>query len=413
MATVLHMPAVAAGATELILSQWPLAESTEFAKADTIAVVETEKAQVEIEAEADGTILKTLVAAGSTVEVGAPIAVLGAPGEKAGNVEALLGELGIAGRDPEERPASGHPENTAGTGRARIFASPLARKMAKDAGLELEALNGTGPDGRIIRRDVEAAIAARPAPPVPTEQHAGRPVPVSQPEDAPPAQNFEEIPHSRMRRAIAARLVESKQTAPHFYLRATCRAEPLLDLRRRINEQLPAPVSVNDLIVKAAAGAHRRVPAMNVVWSADAVRRFTTADIAVAVATDSGLLTPVIRDVDLKPPSVVSREIRELAEKARSGQLPQSALDGGTLTVTNLGMFGVEEFAAIINPPHAAILAVGAVRDEPVVVAGAVEAAKVIHLTLSVDHRPVDGVVAAQWMNAMVEMIENPLRILA
>lgn len=224
----------------------------------------------------------------------------------------------------------------------------------------------------------------------------------------------EDIPHSRQRRAIAARLTESQQTVPHFYLRATVRADRLVALRAEINTGLAegARVSVNDLVVKGVAAAHQRVPEMNVIWTPDAVRTFATVDIAVAVATDRGLVTPVLHDVTAQTITQVAAHTRDLAARARDGQLRQHELDGGTISVSNLGMYGVEEFAAIINPPHAAILAVGAVRDEPVVEDGAVVPGKVMTVTLSVDHRPVDGVIAARWLAALRELLENPLRVL-
>jgi pyruvate dehydrogenase E2 component (dihydrolipoamide acetyltransferase) len=221
------------------------------------------------------------------------------------------------------------------------------------------------------------------------------------------------VPHSTIRRAVATRLVDSKQTAPHFYVRATVRAEKLVALRAELNDGATEKVSLNDLVVKAVAAAHRRVPEMNAVWTTDAVRRFSSVDIAVAVATDGGLLTPVVRDVTSLTATALAAQVRDLAGRARDGKLKQHELEGGSITVTNLGMYGVEEFAAIINPPHAAILAVGAIRDEPVLEDGDVVPGQVMTVTLSVDHRPVDGVVAARWMATFVELIERPVRLLA
>ncbi|WP_300378349.1 dihydrolipoamide acetyltransferase family protein [Nocardioides sp.] len=412
------MPEVAANATEAVLAEWLVGENAEFAALDTIATVETEKALVDVEAEDAGVVLKTLVPPGALVEVGAPIAVLGVPGEAAGDLDAVLAELGVAEPVehvvPERRSVPdpvvevrGAPapslETTPQNG--RIFASPLARKLARLAEIPVEQIAGTGPRGRILRRDVEAAVAARPVvepveTPAPTQ--GGRPVvePV-------------ETPHSRLRRAIASRLVESKQTAPHFYLRATVRADRLVALRAELNEGAETRVSLNDLVVKAVAAAHARVPEMNVVWTPDAVRSFSSVDVAVAVATDRGLVTPVLRDVTSLTVSAVAAKVQDLATRAREGRLKQDELEGGTISVTNLGMYGVEEFAAIINPPHAAILAVGAVRDEPVVEDGAVVPGQVMTVTLSVDHRPVDGVVAARWLAALVDLLEHPTRILA
>jgi len=414
------MPEVAANATEAVLAEWLVGENAEFAALDTIATVETEKALVDVEAEDAGVVLKTLVPPGALVEVGAPIAVLGAPGEAAADLDALLAELGVAEPVehvvPERRSVPdpvvevrGAPapslETTPQNG--RIFASPLARKLARLAEIPVEQIAGTGPRGRILRRDVEAAVAGRSTSVVepvetPAPTQGGRPVvePV-------------ETPHSRLRRAIASRLVESKQTAPHFYLRATVRADRLVALRAELNEGAETRVSLNDLVVKAVAAAHARVPEMNVVWTPDAVRSFSSVDVAVAVATDRGLVTPVLRDVTSLTVSAVAARVQDLVTRAREGRLKQDELEGGTISVTNLGMYGVEEFAAIINPPHAAILAVGAVRDEPVVEDGAVVPGRVMTVTLSVDHRPVDGVVAARWLAALVDLLEHPTRILA
>lgn len=424
MPRLLRMPEVAAGATEAVLAEWIVAERGEFAAADTLATVETDKAMVDVEAEDPGVVLKTLVAPGAHVEVGAPIAVLGQPGEVVADIGAVLADLGVAAaaatpvRSATPAPASAAPAPSAAAappvsaaGNGRVFASPLARKIARQSGVPVETITGTGPGGRILRRDVEAAIAASPAAPPVAAPPAPAPVaPVTGAEAA----SGGDIPHSRQRRAIAARLTESKQTAPHFYLRATVRAGPLVALRAEINTGLGdgARVSLNDLVVKAVAVAHQRVPEMNVIWTPDAVRTFAAVDVAVAVATDRGLVTPVLRDVTALTISQVAARTRDLATRARDGRLRQDELDGGTITVTNLGMYGVAEFAAIINPPQAAILAVGAVRDEPVVEDGAVVPGQVLTVTLSVDHRPVDGVIAARWLAVFSELLENPLRVL-
>jgi pyruvate dehydrogenase E2 component (dihydrolipoamide acetyltransferase) len=432
VARVLRMPGVAANATEAVLSEWLVEESGDFAAADALATVETEKAAVDIEADAAGRVLKTLVPPGAQVEVGDPIAVLGEPGEQVDDVDGLLASLGVAQATdvvvPERRDVPSDPESAAPLTEAdnaepevatngRVFASPLARKIAKDNGLAVEEVAGTGPRGRILRRDVEAALAGRAAPPM-AEEGAQPPVveegalaPVSRPRNQPAT--YDEIPHSRIRRATARRLTESQQQAPHFYVRATVRAEALLALRAELNGDESTRISLNDLVVKAVGVAQERVREMNVTWTPDAVRRYRTVDIAVAVATDRGLLTPVIRDVGSLSVTSVGASLRDLAEKAHTGRLSQDDLEGGSISVTNLGMYGAEEFAAIINPPHAAILAVGAVRDEPVIEGGEVVPGRVMSLTLSVDHRPVDGVVAARWLAVLEELLEHPARILA
>jgi len=387
VAELLRMPEIAANTTEAVLSSWPLAENAAFSRDDVIATVETAKAVVDVAAEADGVLLRMLVKPGAEVEVGAPIALIGAPGEQVVDLDAALADLGV-----------GAP--SASNGHSRIFASPLARRLAREAGLAIDQLIGTGPNGRILRRDVEQAQAA------PQSAAAVRPVP-----GYPTA--FTDVPHTRLRRLIAARLTESTQTAPHFYLRGSVRVNRLLALREELNDGAHVRVSVNDLVVKAVAQAHLLVPAMNVTWGEDAVRAYSSVDVAVAVATDNGLVTPVLRSVEQLPVSAVARALQDFVERARSGRLQQQELEGGSISVTNLGMYGTEEFAAIINPPHAAILAVGAAREEPVVVDGTLQIGQVMRVTLSVDHRPVDGVVAAQWMQAFVDLLEHPARILA
>jgi pyruvate dehydrogenase E2 component (dihydrolipoamide acetyltransferase) len=427
MARVLRMPGVAASATEAVLSEWLVEESGDFAAADAIATVETEKAAVDIEADTAGRVLKTLVPPGAQVETGDPIAVLGEPGEQVSDMDALLASLGVGSatdvvvperRDVPTDPGSAAPvaESTsppvvAKTATApvpppavkgRVFTSPLARKLAHDAGLPLDEINGTGPHGRILRRDVDQALALRTLPEAATT--------VTTP--APPAAAYVDTPHSRIRLATARRLTESKQQAPHFYLRATLRAEALFALRAEINQDAATAVSLTDLIVRAVAVAHRAVPEMNVVWTPDALRRYHSVDIAVAVATDSGLMTPVVRDVVAMSLTDLSATVRDLAQRARDGRLKQDELEGGTIAVTNLGMYGVQEFAAIINPPQSAILAVGAVRKEPVVEDGTVVSGSVLTLTLSVDHRPVDGVLAARWLAVLGDLLEHPVRVL-
>ncbi len=401
MPTVLRMPEVAANATAAVLAEWLVTENAEFSAGDALATVETDKALVDVEADADGVVLKALVAAGTRVDVGSPIAVLGAAGEEYDpSVVEVQSQPVVEVRGAPVPSLETTPPN------GRVFASPLARKIAKDGGLVLEDLTGTGPRGRILRRDVEAALAAS-APVVEV-----RDAPAPSLETTPPPATAGEIPHTRLRRAIAARLTESKQGAPHFYVRATVRADALVALRAEIIAG-DAKVSLNDLVVKAVGAAHRTVPEMNVIWTPDAVRTFDTVDVAVAVATDRGLVTPVVRDVPSLTVSAVAERVRDLAGRAREGRLRQDELEGGTISVTNLGRYGVEEFAAIINPPHAAILAVGAVRDEPVVEDGMIVPGKRMTVTLSVDHRPVDGVLAARWLAALKELLEHPVRLLA
>ncbi|GAA0991948.1 pyruvate dehydrogenase complex dihydrolipoamide acetyltransferase [Acrocarpospora macrocephala] len=400
MATLLRLPEPAAGATSAVVSEWPIAENAPYTVNAAIVVIETEKASIEIEAESDGVLLKRLVPAGTEVAVGTPIALLGSPGEQPSDIDALLTDLGVTSaalviEEQHEPVQDSTPQ--------RVFASPLARRLARLGGLTIDQINGTGPGGRIVRRDVEEALA-RATPP---------PLPAAEPVAPVPAAGYVEVPHSRVRRAIATRLVESKQTTPHFYVRGTARAEQLLAARAQLNRPGSPKISVNDLVIKAVARAHVLVPEMNSMWTPDAVRRFTHVDVAVAVATDTGLVTPVLREVDTMPITAVAETTRRYADSARNGRLRQHELEGGTVTVTNMGMFGTEEFAAIINPPQSSILSVGAARTEPVVDNGAVVPGTTIRFVLSVDHRPIDGTVAARWMAEFLALIENPVRVFA
>jgi pyruvate dehydrogenase E2 component (dihydrolipoamide acetyltransferase) len=425
MPELLRMPEIAAATTSATLAGWPVAVNTRFSASDVIATVETDKAVVDVEAEADGVILRTLVAEGTEVEVGTAIAVLARPDETVDDVDAALAALGVTGNGNGSAPVS-RPEPVPVTvapvegGAPRRFASPLARRLAAEAGLLVADLAGTGPGGRIVRRDVEAALAQRVAHEE-ADLHDASPAlpgPPTPPIDVParaaqPAGEYTDQPLSRMRRAVAARLTESKTTAPHFYVRGVARVDALLQLRADLNGGAEVRVSVNDLIVKAVAKAHQQVPEMNVVWTGDAIRAFTGVDVAVAVATDKGLVTPVLTGVERRSITEVARATRDFAARARDGRLQQSELEGGSVTISNLGMYGVEEFAAIINPPQAAILAVGAAKQEAVVTDGRLEVATVLRVTLSVDHRPVDGAIAARWMAAFVALLERPVRILS
>lgn len=446
MAELLRMPEVAAGESEAVLSTWEVAENGAYAASDVIATIETDKAVVEVEADSDGILLRALVDAGAAVETGSAIAVIGTRDETIDDLDSVLADLGVAsaaGEKAAAAPASAKPATEPGTSRerepdadqgtggqtpapptdlrhegdaARVFASPLARRLAREHGLRFESIKGTGPSGRIVRRDVEHAVAQNSGDAVVTD----RPAPPASPVDANMSgqkpgsgEAFTDRPHSRLRRAIAARLSASKQTVPHFYLRGSARVDRMLAMRAEINTG-GTKVSVNHLVIKAMAQAHRIVPDMNVIWTEEAVRAFDSVDIAVAVATDNGLVTPVVRDVDRMPVSAVAEIVRDYAVRARAGRLQQHELEGGTISVTNLGMLGTEDFSAIINPPHSGILAVGNARREAVVDdEGRLEVATVLRVTLSVDHRPVDGVVAAQWMKEFLALLETPARILA
>jgi pyruvate dehydrogenase E2 component (dihydrolipoamide acetyltransferase) len=413
------MPELAASATTATLSAWTIREGASFGKDDPIALVETEKAQVEVTGEADGSLLKILVAEGAEVPAGEPIAVLGLAGEDLSDVPGLLAGLGINGAgsaasarlagsdsaasappaDPALSPESTVPE--------RVFASPLARRMAREAGLPFGELTGTGPGGRIVRRDVVKAIKTRDA--------RQRPAPASAPHapvvSTSPAP-FTDVPHPRVRSIIAARLTESVRSVPPFYVRAECDVAPLLALRAQVNQAQSNDVSLTAFIVKAVAMAHTRVPEMNVAWLPSSLRRYSTVDVGVAVATDAGVVAPVVRAVECRTLSVVAKDISRLAAQARAGAIAPADLEGGTITVTNLGMYGTREFAAIINSPQAAVLAVGAVCERPMVANGTLTVGKAMTMVLSVDHRPVDGAIAARWIGQLTHVIEHPLGIL-
>ncbi len=411
MATLLRMPEVAANSTHATLSAWTRQEGDTVAAGDCLAEIETDKAVVEFNAEAAGVLGRLLVQAGQEVEVGAPIAVLLAEGETAANVDALLQAAGAAA--PTAAPAqqqSAAPVSAAVTSATsdageRLRASPLARRLAAQRGMALAGLAGSGPNGRIVKIDIERASsqatagAAVPAAAAPVSAPAG-------------AAGYTEVPHSNMRRTIARRLSESKSTVPHFYLSVDCRMERLLALRAEINAAAGRKISVNDFIVRAVAVALREVPQANVGWTDSAMRQYQQADIAVAVSTDSGLITPIVRAADSKTLSQISQEIADLAVRARAGQLRPEEYQGGSMSVSNLGMYGVGEFAAIINPPQAAILAVGASRQQPVVEGGELKVGTVMRCTLSVDHRAIDGALAAQWLAAFQRAIESPLSML-
>jgi pyruvate dehydrogenase E2 component (dihydrolipoamide acetyltransferase) len=428
VAHLIKLPSVAADADAGTLHQWLKQEGDTVAVGEALAEIETEKAIVEINAEQAGVLGRIVVQAGpASVPINTVIGVLLAPGEDASAIDKALAEHGAqaaaqpAVAQPAAAPAAATyaaatpttATSTAATSAAapaardatagapapgtRRFASPLARRLAAQWHVNLLDVQGTGPRGRIVRRDVEAARDRAPVAAAPqASRAAGR-----------------RVPHSGMRRAIARRLTESKQQVPHFYLTVDCRMDALLALRAQANQGGAVKLSVNDFIVRAAALALREVPEVNASWHDDAIEFHAGADISVAVATDGGLVTPIVRDADVKPLSAIAAEIVELAGRAKVNRLKPEEFTGGSLTVSNLGMYGIKQFAAIINPPQAAILAVGAAERRPVVDDnGDLKAATVMTVTLSADHRVVDGAVGARWLAAFRALIEAPVRIL-
>ena len=495
MATVVRMPSVLAGATEAAIAHWLVSPGDTVTAGTLIAEIETEKALVEYAAEEAGVVGRLVLREGDSGAIGDPIAVLVAAGETDADIDAALGGAGAAqasaaspaaadgapasaptglpgppspsappapsdsssppgSPDPPGAPAAPQPGGALGTNghqvaphAGRIFASPLVRKLAGERGIDLAGLHGSGPNGRIVRRDLERFLAAGTAAAGPalapsTDPAAGpAPAPASTPVGGVTAGGEAEqatvrtnalypepadgggtasaggtlIPHTPMRRAIARRLTESKATVPHFYLTAEPVVDELLALRARVNAALPpgepepVKVSVNDFVIAAVAAAFRDVPEANVTWSDDGLIAYRSVDISIAVATEGGLVAPVLRAVEGKRLSAIARESAALARRARERRLLQHELAGGTFAVSNLGMYGTAEFSAIINPPQSGILAVGAARQQPVVVDGALAVATVMRCTLSVDHRAIDGALAARWLAAFTSRMENPL----
>jgi len=423
MASVVRMPAVLADATEAVISNWLVAPGDSVAIGDPIVEIETEKALVEYQAEEPGTVGRLVLAAGEGGEVGAPIAVLIREGETDADIDAALGGRPRAAAVADPAPAvSAVPPpavpptrangQAAGDGSpSRVFASPIVRKMAVEKGIDLASVTGTGPSGRIVRRDI-ARLEERRERPGPSQEPAPAP-PVSAPVPGPAHAAAGTItPHTPARRAIARRLAEIKATTPHFYVSTECMVDELVTLRGLINETSPVRISVNDFVVMAVAAAFGDVPEANVTWTEEGLVAHGSVDVSIAVATEGGLVTPVLRGVETRRLSGIAREARALARRARERRLLQRELEGGTFTVSNLGMYGTLEFSAIINPPQSGILAIGAARQQPVVTDGAVTVATVMKCMLSVDHRAIDGALAARWLAAFTARMQDPAGML-
>lgn len=420
MSIEVRMVAVSPSMTEGTLARWVKKVGETVNVGDILAEIETDKALVDLEATESGTLAKTLVADGaSAVPVGSVIALLAVDGEDVAAVGMQATQPGGPIKDASAAPSAMNSQGAqltpvadkveAASG-SRIFASPLARRLAKERGVSLEGLVGSGPRGRIIKADVMAAPVATTEPPARSSQEPGAP---HKAVGVAPSADFDEVAHTGMRKVIAQRLTESKQQIPHFYLTVDCNLDPLLALRAEISAALPdKKISVNDFVIKAAALALRKVPDANSSWGEAAVRRYRDVDISVAVATPGGLMTPIIRKVDEKSVGAVSGEMKSLAERARAGKLLPADYQGGGFTISNLGMFGIKQFSAIINPPQACILAVGAGEKRAIVKDDAVVVATVMTCTLSVDHRVVDGAVGAEFLKAFREAIESPMSLL-
>lgn len=431
MPTEILMPALSPTMEEGTLAKWLVKEGDTVNSGDLLAEIETDKATMEFEAVDEGVIGKILVAEGTEgVKVNTAIALIGEEGEdfSAAPAPAAAAPAAVEAA-PEAAPAAAAsaapapaaPSTADGT---RVFASPLARRIAKDKGIDLATLKGSGPHGRIVKADVEGTGAA-PAQAAPAAAAAPAPAAAAMP-TGPQAEAvlkmyegraFEEVKLNGMRKTVAARLTEAKQTIPHFYLRRDIQLDALLKFRSQLNKQLEprgVKLSVNDFVIKACALALQAVPDANAVWAGDRMIKLKPSDVAVAVAVDGGLFTPVLKDSDSKSLSALSAEMKDLATRARDGKLMPHEYVGGSFAISNLGMFGIENFDAVINPPHGSILAVGAGVKKPVVGAdGELTVATVMSTTLSVDHRVIDGALGAQFLEAIKANLENPMVMLA
>ena len=418
MALEILMPALSPTMEEGTLAKWLVSEGDVVQSGDLLAEIETDKATMEFEAVDEGIIGKLLVAEGTAnVKVNSAIAILLEEGDATDATVAPSAPAVVAAdvmaAPAVQAPAPAAPVAASGT---RIFASPLARRIAADNGLDLTAITGSGPKGRIVKADLSTAVApAAAAAPVsavtmPTSANAAAVEAIYQ------GRGFKTVPLDGMRKIIASRLTEAKQTIPHFYLRRDIRLDKLLRVRGEINKGLEArgvKTSVNDFIIKACALALQKVPTANAVWAGDRVLQMEASDISVAVAIEGGLFTPVLQDAEAKPLSQLAVEMKDLAARARNRKLAPHEYQGGSFSISNLGMMGIDNFDAVINPPQGAILAVGAGKKRPVVLDdGSLSVATVMSVTMSVDHRVIDGALGAELLNEIVNYLENPLSML-
>ena len=420
------MPALSPTMEEGTLSKWLVKEGDTVSSGDLLAEIETDKATMEFEAVDEGVIGKIMIAEGTEgVKVNAVIAVLLEDGESDGDISASAATPAAANAPLAEAAAPAvvtptpAPAAPAAKDGNRVFASPLARRIATDKGVDLTTMTGSGPRGRIVKADVEGASAAPAAVSAPAPTTVAMPASASADAVAKMYEDREytEIPLNGMRKTIAARLTEAKQTVPHFYLRRDINLDALLSFRGELNKQLAArdvKLSINDFIIKACALALQSVPDANAVWAGDRVFNLKPSDVAVAVAIEGGLFTPVIKDAEVKSLSTLSAEMKDLATRTKDSKLAPHEYQGGSFAISNLGMFGIDNFDAVINPPHGAILAVGAGKKKAIVGPdGDLMVATVMSVTLSVDHRVIDGALGALLLNAIVDNLENPLGMLA
>ena len=437
------MPALSPTMEEGNLAKWLVKEGDKVSPGDVIAEIETDKATMEVEAVDEGTVAKIVVAAGTQgVKVNSLIAVLAGEGEDASaaaaapaaapaKAEAAPAKAEAAPAQAAAAPAAAGPAPVSASGE-RIFASPLARRLASQNGLDLKAIAGSGPHGRIVQRDIEAALKSGTGKAAPAAAAAPAEAPKAAAAAAPAGPSkeqvlklfaegsYELVPHDGMRKTIAKRLTESKQTIPHFYVSLDCELDALLALRAQLNDAAPKSkdgkpaykLSVNDMVIKAMALALRDVPDANVSWTDDAMVKHKHADVGVAVSIPGGLITPIIRSAEQKALSTISNEMKDLGQRAKDRKLKPEEYQGGTTAVSNMGMMGVKSFSAVVNPPHATILAVGAGEQRPVVRNGALAVATVMTVTLSTDHRCVDGALGAELLGAFKGYIENPMSML-
>jgi pyruvate dehydrogenase E2 component (dihydrolipoamide acetyltransferase) len=428
------MPALSPTMEEGSLAKWHVKEGDSVRAGDVIAEIETDKATMEVEAVDEGTVDRLLVPEGQEgVKVNAVIAVLRQEGEAPGAaaipsaehappVKAVADAAPAGKVEPESLPPPAREKD----GASRVFASPLARRLAREAGIDLAGIKGSGPHGRIVKADVEGAPRARGTPEAAAARPSETPAPVAAMSDEQILKlyrpgSYDVVPHDGIRRIIARRLVEAKQTIPHFYLTVDTEIDALLALRAQINDAAPKngdgspawKISVNDMVIKAMALALQAVPDANVTWTEGGMLKHKQADIGVAVAIPGGLITPVVRGAEQKRLSEIANEMKDYARRARERKLLPEEYQGGSTAISNLGMYGVREFAAVINPPHSSILAVGSGEQRPVVRDGKLAVATLMTVTLSTDHRAVDGVLGAELLQAFKRLIEKPTAMLA